>query len=109
MRRNDQASGADHIQRTGRSTDVPLLPDLLGGPRFQGQPLVAADGLKGYNSEVGDSVYYGDCVSGHGVFGGGGSCTLPLQVTTVVYRLHSNAPLGPQRNIADPGRARDRV
>ena len=23
---------------------------------------------------------------------------LPLQVTTVVYRLHSNAPLGPQRN-----------
>src|SRR5205814_4999413 len=29
---------------------------------------------------------------------GGGSCLLPLQVTTVVYRLHSNATLGPQRN-----------
>ena len=33
-----------------------------------------------------------------GIFGGG-SCLLPLQVTTVIYRLHSNAPLGPQRNI----------
>ncbi len=68
------------------------------GPRFEGQALVAADGRKGYNSEVGDSVYYGDCVSGKGVFGGGGSCTLPLQITTVIYRLHSNQPLGPQRN-----------
>ena len=69
------------------------------GPRFQGQPLVAADGRKGYNSAVGDSVYYGDCARGKGVFGGGGSCTLPLQVTTVIYRLHSNAALGPQRNM----------
>ncbi|MGO9247587.1 MAG: hypothetical protein ACLQQB_05045 [Solirubrobacteraceae bacterium] len=68
------------------------------GPRFQGLPLAAADGLKGYDSEIGDSVYYGDCVTGRGVFGGGGSCTLPLQVTTVIYRVHSNAPLGPQRN-----------
>ena len=33
------------------------------------------------------------------MFGGGGSCTLPLQVTTVIYRLHSNQPLGPQRNM----------
>ena len=33
------------------------------------------------------------------MFGGGGSCQLPLQVTTVIYRLHSNAPLGPQRNM----------
>jgi hypothetical protein len=69
------------------------------GPRFDGQPLVAADGRRGYNSAVGDSVYYGDCVQGHGLFGGGGSCTLPLQVTTVIYRLHSNAPLGAQRNM----------
>jgi hypothetical protein len=69
------------------------------GLTFQGEPLVAADGRKGYNSEVGDSVYYGDCAHGHGVFGGGGSCTLPLQVTTVVYRRHSNEPLGPQRNL----------
>ncbi len=67
------------------------------GPRFESSPLAAADGQKGYNSAVGDSVYYGDCVRGKGIFGGG-SCLLPLQVTTVVYRLHSNATLGPQRN-----------
>jgi hypothetical protein len=69
------------------------------GPSFQGQPLVAADGRKSYNTALGDSVYYGDCARGHGVFGGGGSCRLPLQVTTVIYRLHSNAALGPQRNM----------
>ena len=70
------------------------------GPHFEGRPLVAADGRKGYDSEIGDSVYYGDCAETHGVFGGAGdSCTLPLQVTTVVYRLHSNRPLGRQRNL----------
>jgi len=37
-------------------------------------------------------------VQSKGIFGGG-SCLLPLQVTTVIYRLHSNATLGPQRNI----------
>jgi hypothetical protein len=68
------------------------------GPTFGGQPLAAVDGLKGYINTVGDSVYYGDCVHGKGIFGGG-SCLLPLQVTTVIYRLHSNASLGPQRNI----------
>ncbi len=69
------------------------------GPTFQGEPLVAADGRKSYNISLGDSVYYGDCARGHGVFGGGGSCRLPLQVTTVIYRLHSNSALGPQRNM----------
>jgi hypothetical protein len=68
------------------------------GPRFSGQPLAAADGQKGYVRSVGDSVYYGDCVHKKGIFGGG-SCQLPLQVTTVIYSLHSNATLGPQRNI----------
>jgi hypothetical protein len=72
------------------------------GPRFLGQPLAAADGQKGYISSVGDSVYYGDCVKGKGIFGGG-SCILPLQVTTVVYRLHANATLGRQRNIVVRG------
>jgi hypothetical protein len=67
------------------------------GPRFEGHALAAADGLRGYIDRIGDSVYYGDCVQSKGIFGGG-SCQLPLQVTTVVYRLHSNAPLGPQRN-----------
>jgi hypothetical protein len=69
------------------------------GPTFAGHPLTAADGQKGYVSTVGDSVYYGDCVHSKGVFGVGvGSCQLPLQVTTVIYSLHSNANLGPQRN-----------
>ena len=68
------------------------------GPRFDGHPLAAADGLKGYIATVGDSIYYGDCVQGKGIFGGG-SCLLPLQVTTVIYALHSNAALGPQRNM----------
>jgi hypothetical protein len=68
------------------------------GPTFRHQPLAAADGQKSYVSSVGDSVYYGDCVQGKGIFGGG-SCQLPLQVTTVIYRLHSNASLGPQRNL----------
>jgi hypothetical protein len=72
------------------------------GPRFEGHALSAVDGLKGYLNTVGDSVYYGDCVQSKGIFGGG-SCLLPLQVTTVIYRLHSNATLGPQRNIVVRG------
>jgi hypothetical protein len=72
------------------------------GPSFAGQPLAAADGQKGYIATVGDSVYYGDCVRGKGIFSGG-SCLLPLQVTTVIYQLHSNASLGPQRNIVVRG------
>jgi hypothetical protein len=72
------------------------------GRSFLGHALVAVDGQKGYISSVGDSVYYGDCVHGKGIFGGG-SCVLPLQVTTVIYRLHSNAPLGRQRNIVVRG------
>jgi hypothetical protein len=67
------------------------------GRSFEGRPLAAADGLRNYNAGFGDSVYYGDCVHGKGIFGGG-SCLLPLQVTTVIYRLHSNSTLGPQRN-----------
>lgn len=69
------------------------------GPRFDGHPLAAADGLRGYIPTVGDSVYYGDCVRGKGLLGGSGSCLLPLQVTTVIYGLHSNAALGKQRNM----------
>jgi hypothetical protein len=68
------------------------------GPSFENHPLAAVDGLRSYVNTVGDSVYYGDCVQSKGIFGGG-SCLLPLQVTTVIYRLHSNATLGPQWNI----------
>jgi hypothetical protein len=72
------------------------------GPSFQGNHLTAADGLRGYIEKIGDSVYYGDCVKSKGIFGGG-SCVLPLQVTTVIYHVHSNAPLGSQRNIVVRG------
>jgi hypothetical protein len=72
------------------------------GATLAGHPLAAADGLNGYHNTVGDSVFYGDCVQSKGIFGGG-SCLLPLQVTTVVYRLHSNSTLGPQRNIVVRG------
>jgi hypothetical protein len=72
------------------------------GHSFRGSPLAAADGQKGYIDRVGDSVYYGDCVKKKGIFGGG-SCVLPLQVTTVIYRLHSNTTLGKQRNIVVRG------
>jgi hypothetical protein len=73
------------------------------GPSFIGKPLAAVDGLKSYSTAIGDSVYYGDCVNGKGLLGGGGSCLLPLQVTTVIYRLHSNSALGPQRNMSIRG------
>jgi hypothetical protein len=68
------------------------------GRSFDGHSLSAADGLRGYLDRIGTSVYYGDCVKSKGIFGGG-TCELPLQVTTVIYRLHSNAPLGSQRNM----------
>jgi hypothetical protein len=99
--------GTGHPQAIGAGTlaeaqTFPYFRLYWVGPSFLGQPLAAADGQKGYISSVGDSVYYGDCVKGKGIFGGG-SCILPLQVTTVVYRLHSNATLGRQRNIVVRG------
>jgi hypothetical protein len=70
------------------------------GPSFDGYRLVGADGLKSYDATVGDGVYYGDCVQGKGMFGGGSSCPLPLQVTTVVYAKHNNESFGhQQRNL----------
>jgi len=75
----------------------PYFRVYWAGPTFDGFRLAAADGLAGYDPRIGDSVYYGDCVQKKGIFGGG-SCELPLQVTTVVYALHSNAALGAQRN-----------
>jgi hypothetical protein len=68
------------------------------GPSFDGHPLAAADGLKNYIDTVGDSLYYGDCVNSKGILGGG-NCLLPLQVTTVIYALHSNTALGAQHNL----------
>ena len=80
----------------------PYFPVYWVGPSFEGQRLSAADGLKSYNPAVGDSVYYGDCTRGKGIFGGG-SCLLPAQITTVIYGLHPNSSLGSQRNIVVRG------
>ncbi len=82
----------------GEAQTFPFYRIYWTGPRFDGHPLAAVDGINGYIPKVGDSVYYGDCVQSKGIFGGG-SCELPLQVTTVVYVLHSNATLGPQSNM----------
>jgi hypothetical protein len=83
----------------GEAQTFPYFRLYWAGPTFIGQPLVAVDGMRSYSTTIGDSVYYGDCVNGKGLLGGGGSCLLPLQVTTVIYRLHSNSALGPQRNV----------
>lgn len=67
------------------------------GRSFAGASLTAVDGLKSYSTQIGEGLYYGDCAHGRGIFATG-SCRLPLQVTTVIYRFHSNAPLGSQQN-----------
>jgi len=70
------------------------------GPTFDGYKLAGTDELKSYNPVVGDGVYYGDCVQNKGIFAGGSSCPLPLQVTTVVYAKHNNESFGrQQRNL----------
>ena len=74
----------------------PYFPVYWVGTSFEGEPLDAVDGRRTYINTVGESVYYGDCSHEKGVFGGG-SCLLPLQVTTVVWHLHTNASLGPQQ------------
>jgi hypothetical protein len=81
----------------------PYYPLYWAGRNFEGYPITAADGRRGYSSSIGDSVYYGDCGEGvkHGLLGG--SCELPLQVTTVIYSLHSNSTLGSQHNIVVRG------
>jgi hypothetical protein len=67
------------------------------GRSFDHQPLTGVDGIEGYKPAAGDSVYYGDCVSGNGILGSNG-CLLPLKVTTSVYALHRNVDLGAAEN-----------
>jgi hypothetical protein len=76
----------------------PYYPVYWAGPRFGAYPLAATDGRKSYNSAIGDSVFYGDCVAGKSSALGESGCALPLQVTTVIYRMTSTASLGPHRN-----------
>jgi hypothetical protein len=99
------ATGHPRAIAAGELAEAKLFPYYRVywvGPSFENHPLAAVDGLRSYINTVGDSVYYGDCVQSKGIFGGG-SCLLPLQVTTVIYRLHSNTTLGPQSNITVRG------
>jgi hypothetical protein len=80
----------------------PYFRVYWAGPSFDGQPLVAVDGRKTYITSVGESVYYGDCANGKGIFASG-SCQLPLQVTTSIWRPHTNAALGTQQNLVVRG------
>jgi hypothetical protein len=75
----------------------PYYTIYWAGPTFDGRPVTAADGMQAYKASTGDSIYYGDCVSGNGPLGSNG-CLLPLKVRTTVYTLHSNVELGTQRN-----------
>lgn len=68
------------------------------GPTFGRYRLVAADGRAGYAGDIGDGVYYGNCLSGKTSALGGSGCALPLRVNTLIYTRHANAPLGAQRN-----------
>ena len=74
--------GQVHDYELASAQTFPFYRIYWVGPDFGGISLSAVDGLSGYISSVGDSVYYGNCVQSKGIFGGG-SCRLPLQVTTV--------------------------
>ena len=76
----------------------PYFPVYWAGRSFEGRPVAAVDGLRSYIPSVGDSVYYGDCVQAKGIFGTG-TCKLPLQVTTVIFHVHTNGALGTQQNV----------
>jgi hypothetical protein len=69
------------------------------GSSFGSYRLAAVDGRRNYLSTIGDGVYYGNCLPGKTTALGGGGCELPLQVTTLIYTRHANAPLGAQRNV----------
>jgi hypothetical protein len=80
----------------------PFFRVYWAGYSFEGVAITAADGREAYDRSAGTSVYYGDCESAHGALHTGG-CTLPLQVQTAVYDLHSSRDLGSQTSIVIRG------
>jgi hypothetical protein len=76
----------------------PYFKVYWAGPKFGKWPLAAADGTRSYQPAIGDSVYYGNCITGKGLLAGG-NCAIPLQVTTLIYALHNNVDLGKQQNV----------
>lgn len=86
-----------NVRELAEAQTFPFYRIYWVGPHFGSYHLAAADGRNNYISTFGDSVYYGNCVSGKTTALGGG-CELPLQINTLIYTRHANAPLGPQRN-----------
>jgi hypothetical protein len=86
------------VRELAEAQTFPFYRVYWVGPRFGAWRVVAADGRYNYVSTAGDGVYYGNCVTGKSTALGGSGCELPLQVTTLIYIRHANAPLGPQRN-----------
>lgn len=71
------------------------------GPSFDGISLTSVDDGYDYDPSVGMRVYYGNCDKPNSLLRT--SCTLPLQITSVVYVPHSNSALGPRRQISVRG------
>jgi hypothetical protein len=67
------------------------------GKSMDGIPLVQADGMGDYNPHYGVTLYYGNCE--HKSLSALGGCTLPLQITTVLYVPHSNVSLGNYKSV----------
>ena len=67
------------------------------GRSIDGVHLTEADGAGDYDSNIGISMYYGNCEPNGGVLSGG--CKLPLKITTVRYVPHSNRSLGARHNV----------
>ncbi len=86
------------VRELAEAQTFPFYRVYWVGPRFGAYSLAAADGLRNYSSTAGDSVYYGNCVSGKSSALGSSGCVLPLQIATLIYTRHANAPLAPQRN-----------
>ena len=108
-RLRDRPPAADRrARRSPKPRPSPTTASTGWAGASTGHPLAAVDGLKGYISSVGDSVYYGDCVQGKGIFGGG-SCLLPLQVTTVIYQPALQRRARPAAQHRRARRARDRL
>ncbi len=94
---NDQPAPLT-VRELAEAQTFPFYRVYWVGPRFGSYGLVAADGRNNYVSTSGDGVYYGNCLAGKSsAFGSG--CVLPLQITTLIYTRHANAPLGHQRNV----------
>lgn len=85
-----------HDLRLARAFKVTTV--YWAGPAVAGVPLTAVDDGYDYDPTIGMRVYYGDCAK-HGSVLSTGRCTLPVEVTTVIYEPHANSGLGPHAMI----------